>query len=534
MIPAALKRHQHARIVGQDISHHDVGTAHHQFAAFFNPRHRLNLVLYRRQKLADGTETVENAVVGTHYRRTFGCAVSLQHTDTQPLHPDIAGIGLDRFRSAEHKTDIVKIERMCDSAVAAEKGIGTEHNRRADFINDLGHHAVMQGRRIQKQLGSFKQRKQRAHHQTETVEHRQSVKHRVGHVDGFDRRHLLDVGNNVGMAQNHRLRHSFRPRRKQNHSLAVAALFDRHPLDLVTQIGVDLVPQADFFGRLFQINDFDAGLFHHLYGVFHFGGFDKGKRRHHDSHLCGFAHRHHILRADREIEHDGDPVISRQPEKAAQCRNRVGQKQSHMLFRFSPPLQIFAEHEGLDDNIAVRLRLALNVLNELRPSEQAFFGMDFCRFHQLGKKGNVRIVTNFKTHLAQNHINFVADMVALAPQFVLQFKRTRPADDYPHFRQRPVRQFAFGLGKIAVLRPLDPYRNERGARFVRHQPRRFINFHQPAAFGHPSFGKNHAQAPAVHFGDQLLDVARLNRIERHNIGCPHQKADQPVAVQMPV
>ena len=205
-----------------------------------------------------------------------------------------------------------------------------------------------------------------------------------------------------------------------------------------------------------------------------------------------------------------------------------------MLFRFSPPLQIFAEHEGLDDNIAVRLRLALNVLNELRPSEQAFFGMDFCRFHQLGKKGNVRIVTNFKTHLAQNHINFVADMVALAPQFVLQFKRTRPADDYPHFRQRPVRQFAFGLGKIAVLRPLDPYRNERGARFVRHQPRRFINFHQPAAFGHPSFGKNHAQAPAVHFGDQLLDVARLNRIERHNIGCPHQKADQPVAVQMSV
>lgn len=73
--------------------------------------------------------------------------------------------------------------------------------------------------------------------------------------------------------------------------------------------------------------------------------------------------------------------------------------------------------------------------------------MNLGGFHQLRKKRNVRIVIAFERHFAQNHVYFVADMVALAAQFVFELKTAGLADCNFHFRQRPVRQPAFGLGK---------------------------------------------------------------------------------------
>lgn len=88
-------------------------------------------------------------------------------------------------------------------------------------------------------------------------------------------------------------------------------------------------------------------------------------------------------------------------------------------------------------------------------------------------------------------------MVALAAQFVFELKTAGLADCDFHFRQRPVRQPAFGLGKITVLRAVDPNRNNRRLGLVRKQAGRFINLHQAAVFGYAPLGENHAEPAAV-------------------------------------
>lgn len=305
----------------------------------------------------------------------------------------------------------------------------------------------MQGRRIQKQLGAFKQREQRSHRQAETVKHRQRVKYRICGVDGFNRRHLLDVGNDVCMAQNHGFRRAFGTGGKQNDRFFVAAVLVRNAFDFVTQIGVDFAPQADFLAQGFQINDFQSVGFQNLNHAFHFGGFDKCRRRNNHAHFRRAAHGGHVFGADRKVQHDRYALIGRKSEKRAHRGNRVGQKQSHGLALRRVALKIFAEYERFDDNVFVGVGHALNVFNEVGAFVEAFFGVNLGGFHQLRKKRNVRIVIAFERHFAQNHIYFVADMVALAAQFVFELKTAGLADCDFHFRQRPVRQPAFGLGK---------------------------------------------------------------------------------------
>ena len=87
--------------------------------------------------------------------------------------------------------------------------------------------------------------------------------------------------------------------------------------------------------------------------------------------------------------------------------------------------------------------------------------MNLSGFHQLSKKGNIGIIIGFKTHFPLNEINFVAEMVPLSPQGVFEFKTARFADGYFHLGQRTVRELAIGLGKIAVMRADNPYRNQR-------------------------------------------------------------------------
>ena len=81
-------------------------------------------------------------------------------------------------------------------------------------------------------------------------------------------------------------------------------------------------------------------------------------------------------------------------------------------------LKIFAENKRFNDNIFVTVGNALNIFRKIRAFEQAFFGMNLGSLHQLRKQGNIGIIINLETHLAQNGINFIADVVALAAKFV--------------------------------------------------------------------------------------------------------------------
>ena len=100
--------------------------------------------------------------------------------------------------------------------VAVQERVGADEHAAVAVVKHRWHHAVMQGRRIKKDIKPAHQRHERPDRESETVEQRQAVEQAVLVGEIRDSQHLPDICKNVSVRQFDALGHAFGTARENN------------------------------------------------------------------------------------------------------------------------------------------------------------------------------------------------------------------------------------------------------------------------------------------------------------------------------
>ena len=141
-------------------------------------------------------------------RRTFGGAIAFQNAQAEFLHPDFPRLLLDALGARHDEADVEEVVRMGVPRIAHQERVGAEQHRGIGVVAKLGHHLVVERRRIEEGADTRQNGQQRAGGKPERMEHGQSVEDDVGGREGDAGCCLKTVGVKVAVRQHHALRHA--------------------------------------------------------------------------------------------------------------------------------------------------------------------------------------------------------------------------------------------------------------------------------------------------------------------------------------
>ncbi len=360
-MPAIDQRLQHAGIFRAQVAKHDVGAAHRQPAAVLDAGNRGKSGFHQRRDAADGAGPIGHRRVHGQHRRGLGDAIAFQDADAEALHVDRARALLHRLGAGEHQAqgaEVVGVRRAC---VSREEGVGAEQDGGAGLVDQFGHDAVVQRRRVHEDRNAGHQRHHQPAGQTERVEHRQHIEHLVVGIGIDPRQRLRGIGENVAVGQHHALGHAFGSRREQDDRGILRAA--HHARRCAVAQSLDLVGETDRAADVLEIDDLglrpDRGN-----QLVELALLDERARCQHGPDLGGLHRGQHIDRPGREIQHRRHPADGLQRHEHHGNAGGVRQQHADVLADARAGLELAAQHLRAEDQLAVGQRRAQRVLDD--------------------------------------------------------------------------------------------------------------------------------------------------------------------------
>src|SRR5205085_693168 len=176
---------------------------------------------------------------------------------------------LDLLRCRKQISHFLEIVRMRLPRIAIEKCICAQKDRAVGRVEGGRHNAIMQWRRVKKNIEPAHEWQQCADRKSKTMKQRQGVEESVAIFDIRDGKHLSNIGQNVTMGQLNAFGGAFRTAgekhdggffRRVLRRSERCVVRDRVWNDSGAQEGEELPPAGDCGTQIFEIDNFDASF----------------------------------------------------------------------------------------------------------------------------------------------------------------------------------------------------------------------------------------------------------------------------------
>ena len=201
-MPAFVRGFQAA--AGDQIAGHDIGSAHIELAAAGDALHRLQAHLNAGQQPADRAATIVVGLVDGNHRRGLCGAISLENRHrAKALGDQVVGFVPHLLRPADDELQAGELIGLGRAGVLVHEGVGGQQHRGAGVLDQRRDLLDVQRRGILEGLQAAQNGQQDSGRQPKAVERRQGIEEHPGRIEidvGLD---LVDIGDQVRLAQHH-------------------------------------------------------------------------------------------------------------------------------------------------------------------------------------------------------------------------------------------------------------------------------------------------------------------------------------------
>ncbi len=345
---------------------------------------------------------------------------------------------------------------MRGARIAGEEGVGAEQDGGVAAVDQLGHGAVVQGRRIEIDRHARDQRQDRARRHPERVEHRQHVEQLVAAAEVDACCGLRSVRQHVAVGEHDALGSALGARCEQDHRRFVGLA--GHERVLEPHQPPQLVARGDLCPQVLEVDDAHGRreLRHHRVELAlldeHTGG-DDGRN------LRRLASREDVGGTGGEVDHRRHAPRRHHAEDGDDRAIGVRQHHAQRLAFGGKRHQLAAEHRGADQQAPIGERAGHGVLDRAAPQAVHAGGRDDRFGHGLvGRRGA-------EHEVGHDLIERGARRLATLP--ALQLGRDREIDRLQHRDGHLREPAAAHLAALEPrerrrLEPVDAHRHDQG------------------------------------------------------------------------
>ena len=239
--------------------------------------------------------------------------------------------------------------------------------------------------------------------------------------------------------------------------------------------------------------------------------------------LCGLARSHEALGAERVVEHCRDAPARLQAEQRGHGADRVRQHDANGFAALRVARDDAAEQQRSHNELVVRERLALDVLDDDVPP-----AVHAARVEQRAEQG-APIVRRGEHHLGHQVGQQLAGHEAAFAAADLGRNLEPPRrQDRQRDRREPAQPDAAAHARERrVLRAVDAHGQQHRARLVGDEPGAGIDLHQRARHGDSAFGENRRALVLLDVTNQGLQRVRVRGVERKRVDDLQQRLHPP-------
>ena len=521
VVPALHGRLQHARFLDLEIAEHHVRPAHVQAAAFLDSFDLLQPRLHARQDAADCAELVEHRRIERERRRRLGDAVAFEDAQPEFFHVGLARGFLHRLGAREDVAQRAEVVRVRDARIAIEECVGAEHDGGVHAVDQLGHGAIVQRRRIEIDADAGNERQHHTNREPERVEHREHVEHLVLAPEVDAGGGLGGIRQHVAVGQHDALRHAFGARGEEDGGPIVGLA--GHQRLVIVHEAAELVGKRDGRADVIEIDDThlvrdrgDQLIEPRL--------LDEYARRYDGLELGRFAARQNIRRTGGEVDHRRD--AARRHQRQERHHRAVGVRQHHAdRAAFGRERhQLGAEDTRRREQALVGERAGHRVLHGDAGAAVLVGGLDDGLEHRAVGRGGAEYEIGHDA--VERRTRRLPSPAALERGIDRKLHRL----EHGHFDFREPFAAHLSLGQPAerrLLQALDAHRHDLRIGFVGDHGGAVVDLHQAAGDGDAALRKDDQRIAGLDRIDQGTDRHRLHRIERERARELEERLDPP-------
>ena len=322
------------------------------------------------------------------------------------------------------------------------------------------------------------------------MEHRQGVEHRVRPTEVDPGGKLIDVREDVAVAQHHTLRRAFGTGGKQHHGGIVGLCLEpivKEPRHVAGKQSTQLVDGADGGSQVFKVDDIGFLRQRGLRG-FKLRPIDEATRSQDRFDFRRRQRRKHAVDAGREVEHGRNSTEGLKREERDRRALRIRQQDAHPFALVRQSGDLSTEHGAAEQETTVADGRSFDIFHHQRAC-----AMDPGGVNQCVEQGLVR-VAGFEDQIGHHVVQLDAGNLAAGPANDLRRHVEFPGRQHGDgdLGEKPDPHLALEPRERTVLGAVDADGDDGRVGLVGHQTGTFVDLHQRAGDSDAALGEDHA------------------------------------------